>query len=176
MPAKEKGMKRILAHRSKVVLVLVALIMGVSVTAVFAASPHYKRGSPQCSAGGTTGTCSGSIAGLGNEDIRITVSVTGTAQPFCAAPGNPDNVVPGQNPVDFMASASVTVPASEIKNGNLSFSLSAIAVVPTPTADEVCSNKNWNVTISEASITTLTLMIEQPPGTVIGSLTRTLSF
>jgi hypothetical protein len=176
MPAKEKGMKRILAHRSKVVLVLVALIMGVSVTAVFAASPHYKRGSPQCSAGGTTGTCSGSIAGLGNEDIRITVSVTGTAQPFCAAPGNPDNVVPGQNPVDFMASASVTVPASEIKNGNLSFSLSAIAVVPTPTADEVCSNKNWNVTISEASITTLTLMIEQPPGTVVGSLTRTFSF
>jgi hypothetical protein len=170
-------MKRILLHPSKVVLVLVALIIGVSVAAVFAASPHYKRGSPQCSASGTTGTCSGSIAGLGNEDIRITVSVTGTAQPFCAAPGNPGNLVPGQNPVDFTASASQTIPASAIKNGTLSFSLSATAVVPTPTAEEAgCPNPNWNVTISQASISSITLTVEQPVGTVIDSLTRIFTF
>jgi hypothetical protein len=125
---KGEDMKRILLHPSKVVLVLVALIIGVSVAAVFAASPHYKRGSPQCSASGTTGTCSGSIAGLGNADVKITVSVTGTAQPFCAAPGNPGNVVPGQNPVDFTASASQIVSADDIKNGNLTFSVSATAV------------------------------------------------
>lgn len=170
-------MQRLLAHRSQVVLALAALILSVSAAAVFAASPHYKRGSPQCSTSGTTGTCSGSLAGLGNEDVRITVSVTGTAQPLCSAPGNPANVVPGQNPVDFTASASVTVPASEIKNGNLNFSVSATAVVPTPTAEEAgCPNPNWNVTISEASITSLTLTIEQPVGTVITSLTRTITF
>jgi hypothetical protein len=179
--AKEKDMKRILLHPSKVVLVLVALIIGVSVAAVFAASPHYKRGSPQCSAsettGTATGTCSGSIAGLGNEDVRITVSVTGTAQPFCAAPGNPDNVVAGQNPVDFTASASQIFQASEIKNGNLSFEVSATAVVTTPTAEEAgCPNPNWNVTISQASVSSITLTVEQPVGTGIDSLTRTFTF
>ena len=154
-----------------------ALIICSSGAAVFAASPHYKRGSPQCVTGGTTATCSGALAGLGNEDVRITVSITGTAQPFCAAPGNPANIVAGQNPVDFTASASVTVPASEIKNGTLNFSVSATAVVPVPTAQEAgCPNPNWNVTISQATISSLTLTIEQPIGVVIDSLTRTITF
>jgi hypothetical protein len=157
--------------------VIVLGIVSISVSAVLAASPHYKRGSPQCSASGTTGTCSGSLAGLGNDDLKISIAVTGTATPFCAAPGNESNIVPGQNPVDFVASNSVTVPASEIKNGTLNFTISATAVVPVPTAEEAgCPNPNWNVTIGGASVSSLTLTIEQPPGTVLTQLTRTFTF
>jgi hypothetical protein len=162
--------------RRGIAQIVAALIISVTGAAVFAASPHYKRGSPQCVTGGTTATCSGALAGLGNEDVRITVSITGTAQPFCSAPGNEANVVPGQNPVDFTASASVTVPASEIKNGTLNFSVSATAVVPVPTAQEAgCPNPNWNVTISQATVSSLTLTVEQPPGNIIDSLTRTVT-
>jgi hypothetical protein len=151
-----------------------ALLISVSAATVFAASPHYKRGSPTCTINGTTVTCSGDIAGLGNEDVVVTVSATGTAQPFCSAPGNPANVVPGQNPVDFTATGSQTIPAGQLKNGNLTFSVSATATVPTPTAEQAgCPNPNWNVTISQATITSFTLTIEQPPGTVIDDLTVT---
>ena len=79
--------------------------------------------------------------------------------------------------MDFVASASVTVPASELKNGTLNFTVSATAVVPVPTAEEAgCSNSNWNVSLSGASVTSITLTIEQPPGTVLNSLTRTFTF
>ena len=128
-------MKRLLAYRSTVVLVLVALIISVSGAVVLAASPHYKRGSPDCDISGLTATCSGTIAGLGNEDVKITVSITGTVQPFCAAPGNPNNVVPGQNPVDIAATGSVIIPADLDKNGNLTFGpVTTTATVPTLTA------------------------------------------
>ena len=56
---------------------LTLMVVSVSVAAVLGASPHYKRGSPQCGAGGTTGTRPGAPAGLGNDDVVITVSLAG---------------------------------------------------------------------------------------------------
>ena len=162
-------------HRGLIVSAgVVALCISVFATAVFAANPHYKRGSPQCSVSGTTATCTGSIAGLGNEDVRIVVSITGTAQPFCSAPGNPANIVPGQNPVTFAATGEDIVPADELKNGTLSFSVTATAVITTPTAQQAgCPNPRWNVTVGPATVESLTLTVEQPIGVVIDSLTRT---
>src|SRR5215471_358909 len=101
-------MKRVIAPWSKVVgLGLAALIGSVTAAVVFAANPHYKPGGqPSCApptAGVTgstyTGQCSeGEAAGLGNGDITIVITVTGSAGTFCHNKGNPSNIVPGQNP------------------------------------------------------------------------------
>jgi hypothetical protein len=155
-----------------------AAIVFAMMTVVFAASPHYKRGSPTCTKTGdpdnVTATCSGDLAGLGNEDVLITVSLTASSTPICSAPGNPDNQVKGQNPVNVTASDSDLIDASEIKNGTLHFGpITATATVEVPTGKAAgCPNDNWNVTLGDFTVVAK-LTVEQPPGTVIDSLTRT---
>jgi hypothetical protein len=158
-------------------LVGVTIVFAMT-TVVFAASPHYKRGSPQCTTSGDpdnlTATCSGDLAGLGNEDVLITVSLTASSTPICSAPGNPENQVKGQNPVNVTASDSDLFPKDEIKNGTLHFGpITATTTVEVPTGKAAgCPNDNWNVTLGDFTVVAK-LTVEQPPGTVIDSLTRT---
>ena len=69
--------------------------------AAFAASPHFKKGGePVCTFSGTTSipvTCGGTLAGLGNQDLNIHLSVSGFALYQCQNAGG--NTAPGQNRV-----------------------------------------------------------------------------
>ena len=148
-----------------------------AVSAALAASPHFKRGgTPVCTFSGTTSipvTCTGTLAGLGNQDLNLHLSVSGTALYQCQNGGG--NTAPGQNRVLVgPATSDTAVPASAIKNGSLTFTtnpatLTAAATVSGATAG--CPNNNWTGVNPTVTLTSITLVIEQPPGTTIFTCT-----
>jgi hypothetical protein len=166
------------------VRLLVALIVSVTAPVLFAAQPHYKNGgTPSCSPAtssvtGTTytGSCTaGSAAGLGNGDIAIVITVTGSAGTFCHNKGNPDNIVRGQNPAIGTSVTPINIPSPNDKNGTVAippigpFTLALNA--PSPEAAG-CPGSNWTVTLGTASFSGL-YSFQQPLGTQIDSLSFT---
>ena len=168
-----------MAPRTNTARIIVMLIVTLATATLFAASPHYKHGGqPVCTINTSTGTatCSaGSVTGLGNDSVRVTVSLTATAGTFCHNQGNPDNIVPGQNPANGTGSSSLNFSPDQIKNGNLDIpAISATATVATPTADVAgCPNDNWTVTLGTVTYGPGSYTFEQPPGTVIPQLSFT---
>ena len=159
------------------ILGVVAATLAI-VSVASAASPHYKGGKnagPSFTDTGLTLTAAGSVSGLGNADVLITVTAVGDPTALCTNPGD-QSKVPGQNPAPAEVTGSQAIPASEVKNGNLSFSLATEAPEsPIPGAPD-CPNPGWTETITDMAFTSVTLTIEQPPGTVLGSLTVSCSF
>jgi hypothetical protein len=139
-------------------LTLFNLLLAFSSAAVWAQNAHYKK-PPTCAAGDLTATCTGSITGLGNGNVIITVSfpnATGTTT--CTNPGG--NTAPGQNPA---APAQVTGSAffPSPKNGNLSFTLTT-AVPPNPTPQTAgCPNGQWTAAFDTITFGCGTLTVQQ---------------
>ncbi len=164
-------------RRGAVLLAAVAMVMMFTAASASAASPHFKHGGqPTCtitSSGSNSATvvCTGTLAGLGNADLVITTSVNGTAVYQCQNAGG--NIAPGQNKVLVGPATSTTsIPAGQIKNGNLTFAtnpatLSAPATVSAAVAG--CPNNNWTGVNPVLTVTDISLVIEQPPGTQIFS-------
>ena len=155
------------------VAALVLFMTGVS--AAQAASPHFKRnGEPVCTvtASGTSSysvKCDAVLAGLGNADLVANLSVSGTAVYQCKNQGG--NVAPGQNKVLVgPATAPTFIDSDAIKNGNLTLVTNpAILSAPgTVTAAQAgCANNNWTGVNPVLTVTSINLVIEQPPGTEI---------
>lgn len=164
-------------RRLATILVLALGLMLASAQASLAASPHFKHGGePTCtitptSAPSATVTCTASLAGLGNADVVVTTSVSGTAVYQCQ--NNGGNIAPGQNKVLVGPATSTTsIPADQIKNGNLTFTTNpAVLTAPTTVSAAVagCPNANWTGVNPVLTVTNISLTIEQPPGTVIFS-------
>jgi len=159
-------------------IVLVVLgALALTAAAAVAASPHFKHGGePACTISGTaaskTTSCSASLAGLGNEDVRVVLTTSGSAAYQCRNAGG--NTAPGQNKVLVgPAVTPVIFPASQIKNGNLSFTIANTLTAPaTVTAAEAgCPNANWTGVNPVLAVTDISLVIEQPVGTVIFTCT-----
>src|SRR5262249_33768110 len=156
-------------------VVLAALIGAVAAisTVSFAASPHFKKGGePVCTSSGTTSirvTSSGTLAGLGNQDLNLPRSVSGFALYQCANGGG--NTAPGQNRVlAGPATSDTAVPASAIKNGSLTFTTNP-ATLSTPAtvsgAAAGCPNANWTGGNPTLTLTSITVDIFQPVTTQI---------
>jgi len=155
------------------VLAAVFATAALAASAALGASPHFKKGgTPVCTFSGTTSiptTCTASLAGLGNADVNVHLSVSGFALYQCQNGGG--NTAPGQNKVlAGPATADTAIPASAIKNGNLTFTtnpatLTAAATVSGAVAG--CPNNNWTGVNPVLTLTSITLVIEQPPGTPI---------
>jgi len=133
-----------------------------------AASPHFKKnGSPTCavSTSGSTSstTCRSSLAGLGGGDLVSNVTVQGEAVYQCQNGGG--NTAPGQNRVLIgPVTAPTTIPANQIKNGNVSFTTNpAVLTAPgTVTGAEAgCPNPNWTGVNPVLSTTSITMAIAQ---------------
>ena len=141
----------------------------------FGASVHLKGGAnaePNFVDKGLTLNAAASLAGLGNEDVLVTLSATAAATSTCTNQGG--NQAPGQNPAEVTVSGSQSIPASEIKNGNVAFNVTTEApVTPIPGAPG-CPNPNWTQDITDLSFTTATITVEQPAGNLV--LTVTCSF
>jgi hypothetical protein len=159
-------------------VVLLAFTAGVS--AAQAASPHFKKGgSPVCTvsiSGSTaTTTCRAVITGLGGEDLLATVTVSGAAVYQCQNGGG--NTAPGQNKVVIGPAVAPTfIDSSAIKNGNLTLNtLAAVLTAPSTVtgAEAGCPNPNWTGVNPVVTVTSITLVIEQPPGTEIFNCTKT---
>ena len=146
---------------------ILGFVMAATMT-MLGASVHLKGGAnsePNYVDRGLTLNTAGSLAGLGNEDVLVTLSATAAATSTCTNQGG--NQAPGQNPAEVTVSGSQSIPASEIKNGNTSFNVTTVGpVTPIPGAPG-CPNPNWRQDITDLSFTTATITVEQPAGTLV---------
>jgi hypothetical protein len=108
-------------------------------------------------------TCTGELAGLGNVDLVLDLSVSGFALYQCE--NNGGNIAPGQNKVLVGPSTSTTtIPASAIKNGRTTFTTNpAVLSAPLTTSAAVagCPNANWTGVNPVVTVTSITLKISQ---------------
>src|SRR5438034_357606 len=158
-------------RRFAIASLLVMLMLVLAVSVAFAASPHFKKGGePVCTFSGTTSipvTCTGTLAGLGNEDLLLHLSVSGFALYQCQNGGG--NTAPGQNKVLVgPASSNTVIPGDQIKNGNLTFTTvpgDTLTAAPTVSAAVAgCPNGNWTGVNPNLTVTDITLIISQPAG------------
>ena len=152
-------------------LLLTGVFSGTAINA-HAASAHFKRGGePVCTISGSstskTVSCTGTLAGLGNADLGLNLSVNGSAVYQCRNQGG--NTAPGQNKVLVgPATSNTVIPADQIKNGNLTFTtvpgatLTAANTVSAAAAG--CPSNNWTGVNPTLTLTDITLVISQPAG------------
>jgi hypothetical protein len=142
-----------------------------------AADVHLKFGAnsePSFFDAGLQLAAEGALAGLGNADVLVTLTATADVTATCTNPSGA-NQPPGQNPAPITVTGSEAIPASEIKNGNVAFA------VITQTPETVipgapgCPNPNWTETITDLSFTSATITVEQPVGTLVLTVSCTLS-
>lgn len=135
---------------------------------IVGASVHLKGGAnaePNYLDKGLNLNAAASLAGLGNEDVLVTLSATADATSTCTNQGG--NQAPGQNPAEVTVSGSQSIPAAEIKNGNVAFNVTTESpVTPIPGAPG-CPNPNWRQDITDLSFKTATITVEQPAGNLV---------
>jgi hypothetical protein len=134
---------------------IIALVIGT--LAIYAANVHFK-GEPEITDNGTTLTFCGALAGLGNQNVTITLTTRGFATATCTSPGG--NVAPGQNKVPVTSSVSQTIRANEIKNGTVSFCQTTSE--PRVGARAAgCPNNNWDADVTDVEFASATLTVVQ---------------
>src|SRR5688572_6373887 len=116
------------------------------------ASPHFVVG-PTFTDNGTTLSASGSVAGLGNEDVTVVLNAQGTATIICTNPAG--KVAPGQTrDVDVTGSQTIT----DVKNGRVNFNVTTVA--PRAPAD-ACPNPKWTARVTNVDFNSATLIVQQ---------------
>ena len=141
---------------------------------VFGQSVHLKGGAnaePNFIDQGLTLNAAASLAGLGNEDVLVTLTATAAATSTCTNQGG--NQAPGQNPGEVTVTGTQSLPASEIKNGNLAFNVTTDPPAqPTP-AQAGCPSANWTAAITDLAFTSATITVRQG-GVIVLQQTFTL--
>jgi hypothetical protein len=124
-----------------------------------------KRAVPAFADGGLTLSATGALSGLGNADLYVRLIAEGAAYSTCVNPSGATQP-PGQNPADVTLSGTQAIPASEIKNGTVQFSLSTGAPASPIAGAPGCPNPQWTQTIDDVSFSSALITVEQGGATV----------
>lgn len=160
----------------KFLLLTVAGLVAVAVTASIALAAVTVKQLPTISFDGDTATVSGgNFSGLGNQDAVGVLTVDGIANYTCKNKGG--NASPGQNPVDAGTGSSGPQSIHADKNGRATVpNIDATLIAPqTPSATEVgCGGSGaaeggkWTVTLDSLEVTSAHFEVRWPGET--GSL------
>ena len=147
---------------------MVAMLVGLMAVTVSASNVHLKGGKnaqPAFTDLGLALQAEGSLAGLGNGDVLITLSATADVLSTCTNQGG--NQAPGQNPAPITVSGSQAIPEDEIKNGTTPFDVETVPPPAVIAGAPDCPNSNWTERIEDLLFTSATLTVEQPAGSVV---------
>jgi hypothetical protein len=142
-----------------------------------AGSVHLKggrRAKPAFTDLGLTLNATGALAGLGNEDVLITLAAMANPTGECCNPGEQCKV-PGQNPAPVAVTGGQAIPAGEIKNGTTPFDVTTEPPTsPIPGAPD-CPGTSWTENITDMAFTSALITVEQPPGTTVLTVSCAIS-
>jgi len=142
-------------HRSFGICFLMSLLLAAQ---SLGASVHIKSG-PTVTTSPTALEFDACLAGLGNQDIQVTITATGNATVNCLNPSG--FLVPGKNKVPITATATATISGNEIKNGNVCFSVTAKAPDTVDPLLAGCPNANWTAKVVSVDFTEVRLVVVQ---------------
>lgn len=141
-------------------LIPLGLLIALAASPAFAGA-HYQVGPICVDNGNGTVTCTGDIAGLGNENIDVKVTASGTTT--CENRGKKPPT--GQEPSGLDTTSSGVASNVRVKNGRATYDVTTAAENPCP--DQM---------IAITTFTQATITVIQPAGTSNVVLEDTFSF
>ncbi|HET6160719.1 MAG TPA: hypothetical protein VFE34_20405 [Dongiaceae bacterium] len=156
-----------------VVFTAIGLLLG---TAAYAQNVHLKppNRNPTFVDQGLTLQVVGNLAGLGGGDVVITLNAEADVTATCTNPSGATQP-PGQNPAPISVTGVEPIPEEEIKNGTVAFNVETDEpVTPIPGAPD-CPNPKWTEAIEDLAFTSATIVVEQPAGTEVLTVTCTFA-
>jgi hypothetical protein len=163
-------------RRAFIVVIAALAMIGFAASPASAASVHLKGGrnaEPSFTDNGLSLHATGDLSGLGNGDILISLTAQADVTSTCTTPSGA-NEAPGQNPAPITVSGSQAIPAGEVKNGTVTFSVSTAAPSAIIAGAPDCPNSGWIEAITDLAFTSAVIRVEQPVGTTV--LTVSCSF